>query len=98
MAWGARLGLKHQINPAIQAAIGRLNGLGSPFGFETSHQRSFVQMCSWLNGLGSPFGFETLYLRQSSKQLGRLNGLGSPFGFETSHTRAYVSIQPPAKW
>ncbi len=35
MAWGARLGLKHQINPAIQAAIGRLNGLGSPFGFET---------------------------------------------------------------
>jgi len=37
-----------------------LNGLGSPFGFETaSAATARVATVMRLNGLGSPFGFET---------------------------------------
>ena len=36
-----------------------LNGLWSPFGFETVEDRKCI-VGIWLNGLWSPFGFETL--------------------------------------
>ncbi len=35
MAWEARLGLKPRHCGASTQAMSRLNGLGSPFGFET---------------------------------------------------------------
>ncbi len=46
----------------VSAPIGeRLNGLGSPFGFETPiPPPSRCKWCPGLNGLGSPFGIETL--------------------------------------
>ncbi len=62
-----------------------LNGLGSPFGFETDMNHYIVyRVIRRLNGLGSPFGFETKnrIALEASKEP-RLNGLGSPFGFET---------------
>ncbi len=59
MAWEARSGLKPE-QVRIGASDG-LNGLGSPFGFETN---TFFDVpirnpLNRLNGLGSPFGFET---------------------------------------
>ncbi len=35
MAWGARLGLKRPTRARMYPSRRRLNGLGSPFGFET---------------------------------------------------------------
>jgi len=35
MAWEARSGLKLKRSMGMIASISRLNGLGSPFGFET---------------------------------------------------------------
>jgi len=37
-----------------------LNGLGSPFGFETGMNELTDTQVHRLNGLGSPFGFETI--------------------------------------
>jgi len=62
----------------------RLNGLGSPFGFETLDVDVRCHTSGdRLNGLGSPFGFETKLVRLYRRYIVRLNGLGSPFGFET---------------
>ncbi len=35
MAWEARLGLKRRPSSPAASQMNRLNGLGSPFGFET---------------------------------------------------------------
>src|SRR6266567_3400543 len=85
MAWEARSGLKHYRQLSYQLVYCRLNGLGSPFGIETTQE---IMKQLWLlkriNGLGSPFGIETHNAcRQSSGNGTWLNGLGSPFGIET---------------
>jgi len=59
MAWEARSGLKRLIQQLVRSISERLNGLGSPFGFETTLPRYNARTCQGLNGLGSPFGFET---------------------------------------
>ena len=59
MAWEARSGLKHELGSRREINYIRLNGLGSPFGFETVHLATLYRESPWLNGLGSPFGFET---------------------------------------
>ncbi len=61
MAWEARSGLKRRNGGSAECLGWRLNGLGSPFGFETN---TFFDVpirnpLNRLNGLGSPFGFET---------------------------------------
>ncbi len=84
MAWEARSGLKLYSTLLEFWALDRLNGLGSPFGFETPEPRESPQELEGLNGLGSPFGFETFETRAMTLRAGQwLNGLGSPFGFET---------------
>ncbi len=60
MAWEARSGLKRSTSPITNRLLYRLNGLGSPFGFETFSNRILISPeAGGLNGLGSPFGFET---------------------------------------
>ena len=61
----------------------RLNGLGSPFGFETVCLIGFLAALLGLNGLGSPFGFETPIDKDMPEGMTGLNGLWSPFGIET---------------
>src|SRR6266581_2529498 len=101
MAWEARSGLKLQA-PVITLAVFRgLNGLGSPFGFETTTQRTPPgSPPNWLNGLGSPFGFEinTFFDVPIRNPLNRLNGLGSPFGFETAGFSTDSAYSFGAKW
>src|SRR6266852_4065955 len=60
MAWEARSGLKHRCLAAWrdEHCCGR-NGLGSPFGIETSHILDSPMYGVGRNGLGSPFGIET---------------------------------------
>ncbi len=60
MAWEARSGLKHRCLAAWrdEHCCGR-NGLGSPFGIETSHILGSPMYGVGRNGLGSPFGIET---------------------------------------
>ncbi len=60
MAWEARSGLKLRFRRSSLALMCGLNGLGSPFGFETSLcEGLYLVPFERLNGLGSPFGFET---------------------------------------
>ncbi len=61
MAWEARLGLKLEWRSNKVRTRWWLNGLGSPFGIETSLYPGISHsMDEWLNGLGSPFGIETV--------------------------------------
>jgi hypothetical protein len=61
MAWEARLGLKLSPHQRLLIGIAGLNGLGSPFGIETSLVIGYsAPDKAWLNGLGSPFGIETI--------------------------------------
>ena len=84
MAWGARQGLKPCSNErVIRKLQGRLNGLGSPSGIETTFVLLLVPHFGRLNGLGSPSGIETYQAEHSQQELKRLNGLGSPSGIET---------------
>jgi len=55
MAWEARSGLKQQGAVIPSDFKLRLNGLGSPFGIETTHGLCGPEQSPWLNGLGSPF-------------------------------------------
>src|SRR6266496_3752186 len=85
MACGARLGLKQERTTCFTNSWSWLNGLWSPFGFETkkdSHAHGLP--CLWLNGLWSPFGFETSQEHSGHGYDSWLNGLWSPFGFETT--------------
>ncbi len=59
MAWEARSGLKLRGIHLEVRGILWLNGLGSPFGIETSNKPCMRGLLIWLNGLGSPFGIET---------------------------------------
>ncbi len=54
MAWGARLGLKHDILDTREIPYARLNGLGSPFGFETTHKHTPLQMVHLAKWPGEP--------------------------------------------
>ncbi len=64
MAWEARSGLKRRMNWPSYSVFSGLNGLGSPFGFETQARMLLNRnRLARLNGLGSPFGFETERLR-----------------------------------
>ncbi len=54
MAWEARLGLKHVVEPSRLRPISRLNGLGSPSGIETRLVLLLITHLNRLNGLGSP--------------------------------------------
>jgi len=67
MAWEARSGLKRNNHLHDTEDFPGLNGLGSPFGFETT-MWAFEQLLSGLglNGLGSPFGFETFSVERQS--------------------------------
>ncbi len=50
MAWGARSGLKHLKIVALTVLSNRLNGLGSPFGIETSllgGHPSQIEVAKW---------------------------------------------------
>src|SRR6266700_1735799 len=100
MAWEARLGLKPPSLLFTVSTAPRLNGLGSPFGFETQRRLQMgTKPTRGLNGLGSPFGFETgviTSVRNSSYDW--LNGLGSPFGFETGYKNALDDVTNRAKW
>ena len=58
MAWEARLGLKHAKLSEVKELAERLNGLGSPSGFETNMCYCLSGGIPRLNGLGSPSGFE----------------------------------------
>ncbi len=87
MAWEARLGLKPSCKISNQDKYQWLNGLGSPFGIETSYCRGvWVGSYGGLNGLGSPFGIETILVCARTVTWLGLNGLGSPFGIETQST------------
>src|SRR6266702_2063352 len=60
MAWGARSGLKHlHLRRFKLCGLCRLNGLGSPFGIETTREHDMHERIRRLNGMGSPFGIET---------------------------------------
>ncbi len=59
MACGARSGLKLLSSEPILRSEKWLNGLWSPFGFETDQYAWENKQEPWLNGLWSPFGFET---------------------------------------
>src|SRR6266704_854179 len=85
MAWEARLGLKPCFLLLCLPLIEGLNGLGSPSGIETLHQRELSSMKRpWLNGLGSPSGIETISFPLAPVcSIRWLNGLGSPSGIET---------------
>ncbi len=52
MAWEARLGLKHPFTGMISPPYARLNGLGSPFGFETQPAAGSSGRCSRATDLG----------------------------------------------
>src|SRR6266705_116611 len=84
MAWEARSGLKRLSDCGFLHIFVWLNGLGSPFGFETLKSFGVNQQKRRLNGLGSPFGFEIGVVPPAMRMVLGLNGLGSPFGFETS--------------
>jgi len=79
MAWEARSGLKLTDVFCAKAHVPRLNGLGSPFGFETigSHKQN-LQVLRRLNGLGSPFGFETSGTRNYTCGLSGAKWPGKP--------------------
>ncbi|SRR6266487_2762905 len=99
MAWEARSGLKPSSSRTCCCCRTWLNGLGSPFGFETPQFGTTAPRFLRLNGLGSPFGFETFSNRiLISPEAGGLNGLGSPFGFETHGRGRVVKEQLLAKW
>ncbi len=55
MAWEARLGLKLQVRAReFQEAHHRLNGLGSPFGFETRNSTTGLSVASRAKWPGKP--------------------------------------------
>src|SRR5207245_2434718 len=51
--------LKPELDMYYPRSTWRLNGLWSPFGFETQRLRQLAPHVPRLNGLLSPFGFET---------------------------------------
>ncbi len=62
MACGARSGLKRCEYLGLTRTLPGLNGLWSPFGFETFvYTNSHLMPTVGLNGLWSPFGFETIH-------------------------------------
>src|SRR5438046_254545 len=81
MACGARSGLKLEHSELKLSDSQWLNGLWSPFGFETVVKSIAVTHSPFgLNGLWSPFGFETCATYATPCFGLRLNGLWSPFG------------------
>src|SRR2546428_26128 len=63
MAWEARSGLKPDSQSTHIELNRRLNGLGSPFGFETIKLAMLRQRSQGPNCLGSPFGFNSILFR-----------------------------------
>src|SRR6266700_1005006 len=85
MAWEAGSGWKRTPNRMLVSPASRLNGLGSPFGFETCARLG--NAAGHLAG-GMAWEARSGLKRQSQEGVSqfehRLNGLGSPFGFETA--------------
>ncbi len=79
MAWEARSGLKHYRQLSYQLVYCRLNGLGSPFGIETTQEiMKQLWLLKRLNGLGSPFGIETLVGLSAFAALNQAKWPGKP--------------------
>src|SRR6266849_5468933 len=98
MAWEARSGLKHRLKFSKSAHPLCRNGLGSPFGIETTPHKLDGRTNLCRNGLGSPFGIETSRSLLLLWQHIRRNGLGSPFGIETSLSDQAKKLSVVSEW
>src|SRR6266487_6721969 len=100
MAWEARSGLK-PLNPPRRTTIAkRRNGLGSPFGFETTKANLVFPLKElWRNGLGSPFGFETdLCLMTDCPCFGGEMAWEARSGLKLGQTVRFELFGQMAKW
>src|SRR5437763_1382169 len=100
MACGARSGLKpYRTLVGVRYGGRWLNGLWSPFGFETVGKQIFAIESPRLNGLGSPFGCENRF--QSIVSLKVLPGemaCVARAGLRHLSTSIFPQMTPVAKW